>query len=122
MAFPGTYNFSYYRGDTLEFKIYPKTTAGTPFSLEGYEVTFSIGTARGLTTANQVTAYSALSSDNTHVVCVITPTDGNQLTAGTPYVYDVEVRDLDSPDYPKVYTLLTGDITVIEQVTNIEVV
>lgn len=119
MAFPGTYNFTYYKGDTLEFKIYPKTTAGTPFSLEGYTVSFNIATQRGLTSENQVNSYSAISSDNTHVICVITPSDGNQLTAGTPYVYDVEIRDPDSPQYPKVYTLLTGDITVTEQVTNI---
>lgn len=119
MAFPGTYNFTYYKGDTLEFKIYPKTTAGTPFSLEGYTVSFNIATQRGLTSENQVNSYSAISSDNTHVICVITPADGNQLTAGTPYVYDVEIRDPDSPQYPKVYTLLTGDITVTEQVTNI---
>lgn len=119
MAFPGTYNFTYYKGDTLEFKIYPKTTGGTPFALNDYTVSFNIATQRGLDSASQVNAYSAISSDNTHVVCVITPSDGNQLTANTPYVYDVEIRYPDAPEYPKVYTLLTGDITVTEQVTNI---
>lgn len=121
MAFPGTYNFSYYKGDTLEFKIYPKTTAGTPFSLANYSVSFNIATQRGLPAGNQINAYAEVSSDNTHVTCVITPADGNQLTAGTPYVYDVEVRNLSAVDYPRVYTLLTGDISVTEQITNIEI-
>lgn len=120
MAFPGTYNFSYYRGDTLEFKIYPKNTAGTPFDLTDYDVSFNLATARGLAPEQQVNAYSAVSSDNTHVSCVITPSDGAQLTAGTPYVYDVEIRNLSAADYPRVYTILTGDITVVEQVTDVQ--
>lgn len=120
MAFPGTYNFSYYRGDTLEFKIYPKTTSGSPFSLEDYNVSFSIATQRGLPANQQINAYATVSNDNSFVTCVITPSDGALLTAGTPYVYDVEIRNLSSADYPKVYTLLTGDISVVEQITNVE--
>ena len=34
MAFPGTYNFNYYRGDTNEFVISPKNSDGTTFQLE----------------------------------------------------------------------------------------
>ena len=120
MAFPGTYNFSYYRGDTLEFKIYPKTTSGTPFSLTDYSVSFNIATARGLAPEQQVNAYAAISSDETYVTCVITPSDGSQLTAGTAYVYDVEIRNLSAADYPRVYTLLTGDISIIEQITDVQ--
>ena len=122
MAFPGTYNFTYYRGDTLEFNIYPKTTAGTPFSLENYSVSFNIATQRGVPSENQINAYSAISSDNTHIQCAITPSDGSQLSSGTPYVYDIEIRNLDAPAYPKVYTLLTGDISVTEQITDIDYV
>lgn len=121
MAFPGTYNFNYYKGDTLEFKIYPKTTSGTPFALDDYTASFNIATQRGVAVENQINAYSAISSDKTHVTCVITPSDGNQLTAGTPYVYDVEVRNLSATEYPRVYTLLTGDITITEQITDINI-
>lgn len=36
MAFPGTYNISYYKGDTYEFRIYPKTANGDIFDLTPY--------------------------------------------------------------------------------------
>jgi len=36
MAFPGTYNISYYKGDTYEFRIYPKTADGDVFDLTPY--------------------------------------------------------------------------------------
>jgi len=48
MAFPGTYNFSYYRGDTYEFIIYPKNSLGGSYDLEaGHTAEFNIATARG---------------------------------------------------------------------------
>lgn len=117
MAFPGTYNFNYYRGDTLEFKIYPKTTSGTPFDLTGYQAEFNIAEARG--SENQVNAYSYIPVDGSYIACAIIPSDGNLLTAGTNYVYDVEVRKMDNSPYPLVHTLLTGNITVTEQVTHV---
>lgn len=119
MAFPGTYNFSYYRGDTLEFKVYPKTASGSPFSLSGYTADFNIATARGLPSEDQIGPYIAVSPDGTFLTCAITPSDGELLSAGTPYVYDIEIRKLDETDYPKVYTLLTGEISVIEQITRL---
>ena len=121
MAFPGTYNFNYYRGDTLEFNIYPKTTAGTPFPLTNYTVAFNIATQRGLPSDQQVAGFAAISADKTNIKCAILPTDGAALVAGSQYVYDVEIRYQDSPDYPKVYTLLTGDISVTEQITDIAI-
>lgn len=48
MAFPGTFNINYYKGDTYEFNVYPKTTAGAVFSMQGYETTkFTISSVRG---------------------------------------------------------------------------
>lgn len=119
MAFPGKYDFNYYKGDTLEFKIYPKTTAGLPFSLEGYEVDFNIATSRGLAADQQINAYSNISPDKTYITCAITPADGNELSAGTIYVYDIEVRNTTANPYPLVYTLLNGNISITEQVTHI---
>lgn len=119
MAFPGKYDFNYYKGDTLEFKVYPKTTAGLPFSLEGYSAEFNIATARGLAADQQINAYSAISPDKTYITCAITPSDGNQLEAGRAYVYDIEIRNIASTPYPLVYTLLNGNISITEQVTNI---
>lgn len=119
MAFPGKYDFNYYKGDTFEFKIYPKTTAGSAFSLEGYEAQFNIATARGLAAELQIPAYAQISPDKTYITCAITPAEGNQLSAGTQYVYDIEIRNMAATPYPLVHTLLNGSITLTEQVTNI---
>lgn len=50
MAFPGTYNINYYKGDTFEFNVYPKNSDGTVFNLNtdpAYTPTFTIATKRG---------------------------------------------------------------------------
>jgi hypothetical protein len=119
MAFPGKYDFNYYKGDTLEFKVYPKTTTGQPFSLEGYAASFNLATSRGLPENQLITAYSQISPDKTHIVCAITPSEGNELIPGTTYVYDIEVRNMTATPYPLVYTLLNGNISITDQVTNI---
>jgi len=51
MAFPGTYNFSYYRGDTYQFVIRPKNANGTTFALDAYagNAAFTIANVRGST-------------------------------------------------------------------------
>jgi hypothetical protein len=123
MAFPATYNFSYYRGDTLEFRIYPKDTSGLPFSLEDYTVTFTISTARGSAgLSNQVEAYSTI-VDSSSILCAIRPEDSLALpnSASSTYVYDVEIRKPGASPYPLTYTILNGNITVQEQVTDIQV-
>jgi hypothetical protein len=121
MAFPGTYNISYYKGDTLEFNVYPKDSSGAAFDLSDYSdeygnsPLFTISTARGEAGANnQIEAYAEVVND--HILCVIRPEDGEELEAGTQYVYDIEISKTDSP-YDIVYTLLTGTITVTDQVT-----
>jgi len=121
MAFPGTFNISYYRGDTYEFKIYPKDSNGAPFPLVGYDpsdgVKFTISTSRGqIGIEDQIEAYSAISPDLTHIVCAIRPENGNQLSLTSSYVYDIEISKPGTP-YDTVITLLTGDITITEQVT-----
>jgi hypothetical protein len=150
MAFPATYDFNYYKGDTFEFRIYPKKNDGTVFDLSAFYVPtnyantpddvtdttapydsaqFTIAEFRGATrTVNGVTqtavpikCFARVSDDNTFVQCAIRPAEGNQLIAGTEYVYDVEVRKpagaAGSGQYEIVQTLLTGAITVTDQVT-----
>jgi hypothetical protein len=117
MAFPGTYNISYYKGDTYEFRIYPKISNGTLFDLTDYFVVFTMANKRG--TAEdvvQVAGFTEKQPDGS-VLCTITPTAGQQISTG--WVYDIEVYNPQDPgdDYPLVYTLLTGSITVTEQVT-----
>ena len=114
MAYPGTYNFSYYKGDTLEFNIYPKDGNGNLFPLDGYgNAKFTIGTRRG-NTAIQIEGYASIEND--HIACAIMPGNAHDMVAGTTYVYDVEVSK-SGPNYDYVHTLLTGTIDITEQVT-----
>lgn len=146
MAFPATYDFNYYKGDTFEFRIYPKKNDGTVFDLSQFYVPtnfandpdyvtdssapydsaqFTIATARGPipTDALQqpIRCFARVSDDNTHVLCAIRPTDAQTLVAGTEYVYDVEVRKPaslpGSGQYEVVQTLLSGKITITDQVS-----
>jgi hypothetical protein len=141
MAFPSIYDFNYYKGDTFEFRIYPKKNDGTVFDLSTFYVPtnyantpddvtdssapydsaqFTIATVRG-SSGVPIKCFARVSDDNTFVQCAIRPTEGNQLTAGTEYVYDVEVKKpagaSGSGQYEIVQTLLTGKITITDQVT-----
>lgn len=115
MAFPGTFDIQYYRGDTYEFKLYPKDASGAAFNLQGQDAVFTIATARG-DGATQFSAYAQVSSDLTHVLCAITPTASESMSDDVDYVYDIEISKAGSP-YPSVITLLTGNIIVTKQVT-----
>ena len=126
MPFPGTYNFSYYKGDTYEFKIYPKNSDGTAFNLSSFADTesddnarFFVATERGLPgVENQIECSAQIISelDDTYILCTITPGQGASMNAGTSYVYDVEIRKL-LETTPYVLTLVTGSISVTDQVT-----
>ena len=115
MAFPGTYNFSYYRGDTYQFIIRPKNANGTVFTLDDYSdgALFTIANRRG-STGTQVVATATVDITNHIITCTITPEQGRELTAGTTYVYDVQIENGASI----VYTLLTGSITVTDDITS----
>lgn len=112
MAFPGTYNIRYYQGDLYEFNIYPKTTNGSAFDLTGYSTKFFVATARG-TSATQFECLAEISDGA--ILCKIPGAIGKTLVPGTKYVYDVQIKKSGSPD--KIYTLLSGDITVQGDVT-----
>jgi hypothetical protein len=134
MAFPGTMNITYYKGDTYEFRIYPKKSDGTPYNLLEFEhdagtlkgPKFTIAPTRGLDYASNpavVKAYVSISADNTYLTCAIRPGDGNLLNSTVQYVYDIQIVDgrsgnTDLQPYDKVITVLTGIITVVEDVTN----
>ena len=145
MAFPATYDFNYYKGDTFEFRIYPKNNDGTVFNLSQFyipsnfandpdDVTdsialydsaqFTIANVRGDTglAANMpLRCFARVSDDSTYVQCAIRPEEGNKMIPGTEYVYDVEVRKpsgaAGSGQYDIIQSLLTGKITITDQVT-----
>jgi hypothetical protein len=118
MAFPGTYDFSYYKGDTLEFRVYPKDAAGNIFDLSTFSNTkFTLSTARGHDGVSaQQECFAQISSDKSYILCAIQPAVGSQLDATKAYVYDVEISKSGTP-YPFVYTILNGTITIKDQVT-----
>lgn len=117
MSFPGTYNINYYKGDTFEFRIYPKDNAGNAFSLAGFStVSFTISNILGEGPGKiTIDAYAAVDSSG-FILCAIRPEDAELMEAGTTYVYDVEMKRVANP-YDYVYTLLSGSITVTEEVT-----
>jgi hypothetical protein len=112
MAFPGTYNFSYYKGDTSQFVIRPKNSDGSSFDLTGYTADFFIASARGDNPSFSVEAQAVVSAVNDTVTCTILPGVGGTLDAGS-YVYDVQITSGPST----IYTIVTGTISVTEQVT-----
>jgi hypothetical protein len=114
MAFPGTFNINYYQGDLYEFNIYPKDSTGAAFSLDGYSVKFYIATARG-TGATQYECVAII--ENNTIFCQIPGGVGKTLTAGTTYVYDVQIKKPVSGGADKIYTLLTGNVSVTADVT-----
>lgn len=124
MAYPGTYNFNYYKGDTFEFKVYPKTSTGSAFDLTTYDsanggngAAFTLSTARGSAgVSSKVICVATISLSDNSITCRIRPTDGIQLDANTTYVYDVEISK-GSGTSATVYTLLTGSIEVEDHVT-----
>jgi hypothetical protein len=117
MAFPGTYDINYYKGDTYEFVAYPKDTAGNALALTDYTVTFTVSSARGSAgVATQQECYTSKDTVNGSILCVIRPDDSIDFIAGTTYVYDVQILKTGS-SYPISYTILTGKISVTDQVT-----
>ena len=114
MAFPGSYNFSYYRGDRYEFVIRPKTSNGSAYDLTNYTATFTIANRRG-STGTQYVAAAVANATTDIITCTITPAVGRTLAAGT-YVYDVQITDA-TPNPDVILTILTGSVTVTDDIT-----
>jgi hypothetical protein len=117
MAFPGTFNFSYYRGDTYQFIVRPKNESGASFQLDGFSAIITIADRRGAggtryasTTPNTLTAIVNTADDI--ITCTIDPVTGRLLTPGTNWLYDVQVTN-----GTLTYTLLTGSISVTDDIT-----
>jgi hypothetical protein len=118
MAFPGELNINYYKGDTHEFKVYPQKNDGSIFDLDDYSnATFTIATERGADPEARILGSAIISTDGTHIVCAITPQNGSLMNSSTTYEYDVQIYAPGPGTYDKILTLLTGSITVTDDVT-----
>ena len=111
MAFPGNFNFNYYRGDTNQFVVRPKNASGSAFDLSGYTAIFTIANRRG-STGTQYQAQAVVDTNNDLITCTILPGVGRSLAAGT-YVYDLQITTGAS----NILTVLTGSITVTDDIT-----
>ena len=118
MAFPGELNINYYKGDTHEFKIYPQKTDGSIFQLNDYSnATFTIATERGEDPATRIFGHASIDGSGTYITCAITPENGALMDSAVTYVYDVQVYAPGSSTYDNIFTLLTGSISVTDDVT-----
>jgi uncharacterized repeat protein (TIGR02543 family) len=119
MAFPGELNINYYKGDTHEFKVYPQKTDGSIFYLDDYSnATFTIAEVRGVAgLSGQIVGSARISLDGTNITCAITPENGKLMDPEKTYVYDVQVYAQGPDTYDKIFTILTGSISVTDDVT-----
>jgi hypothetical protein len=113
MAFPSTYNITYYRGDSYDFVIYPKDSNGDSFNMDGYSSLFTIATTRGPNGIPVGQAISNIDNDEGSISCRI-PIEIGQDLGLSSYVYDVEIRNSSAST---VYTILTGTISVTQDVS-----
>lgn len=111
MAFPATYNFNYYQGDTYSFTVLPKNSDGTPFDLDEYTAIFTVATERG-TGGTEYVCTATIDATNATVTCVIPHTTGKTFNATIEHVYDVQITK-----GAEVYTLITGTITIQREIT-----
>lgn len=117
MAFPSTYNITYYRGDSYEFVISPKNANGVAFDLVNFSGLFTISTARG-TTGTKIAQKAVTVDSNAGTIAVsIDPTTGGALAASGTFVYDVEIKKNLGGGASSVYTLLTGSLSVTDDIT-----
>jgi uncharacterized repeat protein (TIGR02543 family) len=118
MAFPGELNINYYKGDTYEFKIYPQKADGSIFRLADYSnATFTIATERGEDPEQRIFGHASIDGSGTYITCAITPDNGDLMNSSITYVYDVQVYAPGSSTYDNIFTLLTGSISVTDDVT-----
>jgi len=113
MAFPATYNISYYRGDSYNFVINPKNPNGVPFNLNGFSGLFAISTERGNPAAQVATGTVVVNSQASTITCEI-PDSLGSILSGASYLYDIEVNN---PSEGKTFTLLTGTISVTQDIS-----
>lgn len=129
MTLPASHNISYYKGDTYEFNVYPRTNSDSDgdgvndvFPLSDYAVSFTIAPKRGVlesTDQEAISGYAVFAPDRTHIKCAITPIAGAQLTSSQTYVYDVKIAKQEA-DYDKVFTLLSGNLIIQDRVEPIQ--
>jgi len=78
-----------------------------------YDAYLRIDDERGGEDGTAISQINVSISDNS-LICSIPPSEGNKLSSGTIYYYDVSIENKTDPNI--VYTLLTGTITVTDDI------
>ena len=114
---PAPYDLEYYRGDTMSFILIPKDSTGAPINLTSATTRFIIATGRGNNPPvvagfpSTIECTASKIDSSTKIQCIIEKTNGLNMKAGVPYVYDVFIDIGES-----VTTYLTGNVNVTERV------
>jgi hypothetical protein len=114
MSIPKEYDFNYYAGDLYQLVLYPRNEDGSQYDLSNHTSLFTVATERGNPEAEVFSASVQLSASPSRMIVTITPEFGSLLDEPS-YVYDIELVDLSDPE--EVYTFVTGNINVQQQVT-----
>lgn len=117
MAFPASYNFSYYQGDRYEFVLRPKQSNGQPFDLDGYSGLFTVATSRGSLAAIVGNSQETTIDPNAGTVTIVIEPDFGTTLTGNSYLYDVEISASASSS-SNIFTLVTGTINITRDITN----
>ena len=118
MAFPATYNFAAYQGDTLTFNVTYKegaVDAEVGVSLTGATLLCQIKATKGgsVVTTMTCTADADQVTNPGKMAVLLSDTNAALLTASS-YVYDIEVTWADTT----VQTILEGSISVTADVSS----
>ena len=114
MSIPKEYDFNYYAGDSYQLVLYPKNEDGTQYDLSNYSGLFTVSIQRGNPETDIFSIPVQISASPSRIIAAINPESG-VLLSGASYVYDIELVDSEYPD--EVYTFVTGNIGVQQQVT-----
>lgn len=111
---PATYNFTYYRGDTLPLTVKLYDANGQSLDVNSWTgVTFGLNKERGNYT-NTVALSASLDKITSTVTCSITSGIGNVLDGS--YFYDITLYKVSGSVVTEEYTVMTGTIQVIDDV------
>ena len=89
MAFPATYNISYYSGDTYQFVIKPKNSDGSSYNIAStiYTPKFYISTSRNGSAGDTIEASATISSSSYSIVGKVLTDNVATLSTSTTHNY-----------------------------------
>ena len=116
---PASYNITYYRGDTFTLTVTVYDANGQELDMSQWTgVTFGLNKNRGAYT-NTVALSASLNKSASQITCSISSSTGAGLSGS--YFYDVTLYRKDTVNnvVTSEYTVMTGTLTVSDDVVNV---